>query len=70
MKLPSLGGEFMEADRGMDRQTARPDETTRFSQNFRKRFENQKNVNFHETSFIGSRVYGCGQTDGQTDSQT
>ena len=42
MKIPALGAEFMDADRGMDRQTARPDETTRFSQNFRKRFENQK----------------------------
>ena len=39
MKLPSLGGEFMEADRRMDRQTARPDETTRFSQNCERVFK-------------------------------
>jgi len=38
MKISTLGAEFMDADRGMDRQTARPDEATWFSQNFRNIF--------------------------------
>jgi len=29
-------------------------------------FEKYSNIKFHENPFIGSRVFPCGRTDGQT----